>query len=284
MNWLNIRAALHAWVVACTGMSDQKVTWARQRNTPRPEQDGIIMKIYVVDDEGLSWVDVEAAPLEFDALTITAVVGNNLTITAHELVTGDGPIQLVGADLPAPLAAETNYWVIRVDADTIRLAAQFEDTGGGDATGNPITPITLTDAGSGAMSLEATTKTLRAGEEINYVQRGTVRATLQLFSYVTDDTGMDGAIATLRRVASRYRLPSNIAILDAVNVGVTHMERTRSMLGTRDAVLFEPRAWIDIGLSMVFEERETGTIIGRVEVEQEEPDPTWQKTIENEDL
>ncbi len=284
MDWVAIRAALHAWVVSCTGMSDQKVTWSRQRNTPRPEQDGIIMKLYVVDDEGLSWVDVEEASLEFADKLITAVSSNNLTITAHTLVTGDGPIQLTGADLPVPLEEETNYWVIRVDANTIRLAAQFEDTGGGDATGNPITPITLSDTGSGAMTLSATALTLRAGEEINFVQRGTVRATLQLFSYVGDDTGMDGAIATLRRVANRYKLPSNIALLDAVNVGVVGMERTRSMLGTRDAVLFEPRAWLDINLSMSFEERETGTVIGRVIVEQEEPEPVWEKTIENEDL
>jgi len=284
MNWVALRAALHAWVVACTGMSTQKVTWARQRATPRPEQDGIIMKLYVVDDVGQFWVDYEAAPLVFADKTITAVAGNNLTITAHTLVTGDGPVQLTGADLPLPLVAATNYWVIRVDADTIRLAAQFEDTGGGDATGNPITPITLTDVGSGVMTISDTANTLRAGAEINFVQRGTVRATLQLFAYVADDTGMDGAIATLRRIAARYRLPSNIALLDAVNIGVTHMERTRSMLGTQDAVLFEPRAWLDIGLSMVSEERETGTIIGRVDVEQLEPAPTWQKIIENEDL
>ncbi len=284
MDWVAIRAALHAWVVSCTGMSSQKVTWARQSNTPRPAQDAIIMKIYVVDDEGNSWVDKENAPLVFADKSITAVSGNNLTITGHTLVTGDGPGQLVGAALPAPLLAATNYWIIRVDANTIRLAAQFEDTGGGDATGNPITPITLTATGSGVMTLTDTPNTLRAGQEINFVQRGTVRATLQLFAYVGDDTGINGAIATLRRVANRFRLPSNITILEAVNVGVTRMDRARSMLGTQDAVLFEPRAWIDIGLALSFEEREPGTIIGRVSAQQEAPLPGWTKVIENEDL
>lgn len=284
MNWVTIRKALFDWVVSCTGMSDQKVTWARQKNTPRPSQDGISMKLYVVDDTGNSWVDTENKPLTFANKTITAVSGNNLTIPAHDLVTGDGPVELIGADLPQPILEDTNYWIIRVDANTIRLAAQFEDTGGGDATGNPITPITLTDTGSGSMILAALDTTFRSGEEIEYVQRGMVRATLQLFSYVDDDTGMDGAIATLRRVASRYRLPSNIAILDAANIGVTGMERTRSMLGTRDATLFEPRAWLDIGLSLVFEERESGGIIGRVIMQQEAPVPTWTETVENEDL
>lgn len=267
MNWVTIRAALHAFVVSCTGLSPQKVTWARQRNTPRPEQDGIIMKIYVVDDTGNSYLTTENVPLVIPSKSITAVSGDNLTVTAHTLVTGDGPIQLTGADLPAPLAEDTNYWVIRVDADTIRLAIQFEDTGGGDATGNTITPITLTNAGSGVMTLAGTADTLRAGEEINFVQSGLTRATLQLFSYVADDTGMDGAVATLRKVANRYKLPSNRDILDGANVSVTSMERTRSMLGSQDATLFEPRAWIDIYLSLAFEEREAGTIISRVKVE-----------------
>lgn len=242
------------------------------------------MKLYVVDDVGNSWIDTESVPLVIADKTITAVSGNDLTIATHTLVTGDGPIQLVGDSLPTPLLVATNYWVIRVDADTIRLAAQFEDTGGGDATGNPITPITLTSVGSGAMTLVDTTKTLRAGQEINFVQRGQIRATLQLFSYVGNDTGMDGAIATLRRVASRHRLPGNYAILNAAGIGITNMERTRSMLGTQDATLFEPRAWLDVNLSLITEERESGTIIGRVELEELEPAPGWTKTIENEDL
>lgn len=286
MNWVNIRAALARWVLACTGLPVGKVVWSRQLDAARPERDAIIMKIYVVDDEGYSWLDVEQKTLSFSNKTITAVSGNNLTIAAHELRTGDGPINLEGPDLPAPLAEDTDYWVIRVDADTIQLAAQFEDTGGDPdlVTGNPITPITLVDAGSGSRVLVALANTLRAGEEIEHVQRGLARATLQLFSYVSDDTGDDGAIALLRRVAERYKLPSNQAILEAAGIGVTKVERTRSMLGTRDAVLFEPRAWVDISLSLAWESREDGTIIGRVETEQEEPDPTWTEVVENEEL
>lgn len=285
MNWVTLRAALHAWVVSCTEFSDQKVMWARQLDAPRPQRDGIIMKLYTVDDVGQAWVDVEQKTLVFADKTITAVAGNNLTITAHGLQTGDGPVWLTGADLPQPLEEETNYWVIRVDANTIRLASQFEDTGGDPDVvhGNTITPITLVDAGSGAMTLAAIDKTLRAGEEIEHVQRGLVRATLQLFSYVQDDTGDDGAIAVLRRVANRYRLPTNRAILDAAGIGVIDFDRPRSMLGTRDATLFEPRAWVDIHLSIAYEERETGTIIGRVEVTREDPLP-YTETVENEDL
>lgn len=285
MNWVTLRAALHAWVVACTGLSDQKVMWARQMNAARPQRDGIMMELYTVDDVGHAWVDVETKALTFADKTITAVSGNNLTITAHGLQTGDGPVWLEGADLPAPVEEETNYWVIRVDANTIRLATQFEDTGGDPdlAHANPITPLTLTDTGSGAMTLVAIDKTLRAGEEIEHVQRGQVRATLQLFSYVEDDTGDDGAIALLRRVNNRFLLPTNRQILDDAGIAVTSFDRPRTMLGVRDSTLFEPRAWVDIHLSLSYEERETGTIIGRVEVSREDPLP-YTETIENEDL
>ncbi len=282
-----MRKALQNWVVACTGLPPTKVVWARQMDAAKPLRDGIIMMIYVVDDEGYSWVDIEDKYLTFANKTITAVSGNNLTIPAHDLRTGDGPVHLVGGDLPAPLEIGVSYWVIVVDANTIQLAAQFEDTGGDPdlVHGNPIVPITLTDAGSGLMTLtDVDEKTLRAGEEIQHVQRGMVRMTLQLFSYVNDDTGEDGAIAILRRVASRYKLPTNRAILDNAKIAVTSMERTRSMLGSRDAVLFEPRAWLDIAMSFVEEQREDGTIIGRVEVSQESPDPTWTELVEGEDL
>lgn len=285
MNWVAIRKALHNWVVACTGLSDQKVVWGRQLDAPRPERDAIILKIYVTDDNGLPWLDQVDKPLTFADKAITARSGNNLTVTAHGLQTGDGPVWLEGADLPAPLAEETNYWIIRIDANTIQLASQFEDTGGDPdlVSGNPITPITLTSAGSGTRTIVAIDKTLRAGEEIEHVQCGQVRMTLQIFSYVTDDTGNDGAIALVRRVNDRYLLPSNADILASAGLAVVDFDRPRSMLGMRDATLFEPRAWVDVHLSLAYDERETGTIIGRVIVTREDPLP-YTETIENEDL
>ena len=49
---------------------------------------------------------------------------DKLTKTAHGLNTGDGPCAVynAGGALPAPLAAATDYWVIKVDADNIKLA------------------------------------------------------------------------------------------------------------------------------------------------------------------
>ena len=44
--------------------------------------------------------------------------------TSHGYDTGDGPFQLSnsGGDLPAGLAVTTDYWIIKVDDDTISLA------------------------------------------------------------------------------------------------------------------------------------------------------------------
>ena len=84
-------------------------------------------------------------------LTITAVNtgANQLTITGHGLLSGDGPAagRSIGGSLPAPLAAATDYWIIRDDANTIRLATSSANAMAGTA-------IDLTTAGSGTLLLE----------------------------------------------------------------------------------------------------------------------------------
>jgi hypothetical protein len=85
------------------------------------------------------------------ALTITAVDHNTdqLTITGHGLLTGAGPaaVRNVGGVHPTGLAAVTDYWIIRVDDNTIKLA---------DSSANALagTAINLTGNGSGTNILE----------------------------------------------------------------------------------------------------------------------------------
>lgn len=54
---------------------------------------------------------------------------DTITITDHEYATGDGPLRLSnsGGGLPTGLAADTDYWVVVVDEDTIKLAASPSD-------------------------------------------------------------------------------------------------------------------------------------------------------------
>lgn len=84
------------------------------------------------------------------AFTFTAdATSNQITIAGHGLLTGDGPaaVRNVGGALPGGLAAVTDYWVIRVDANTIKLATSSSNAMAGTA-------VDLTTAGSGSNILE----------------------------------------------------------------------------------------------------------------------------------
>ncbi len=56
--------------------------------------------------------------------TFTANTNDQLTATSHGLATGDGPVRVwnIAGGLPAPLAKDTDYWAINVDANTFYLA------------------------------------------------------------------------------------------------------------------------------------------------------------------
>ena len=73
---------------------------------------------------------------------------DTIVATAHGMASGDGPyyISNAGGGLPAPLTADTPYWVIKVDADTIKLATS-------KALALVPTPIDITTAGTGTQTL-----------------------------------------------------------------------------------------------------------------------------------
>ena len=82
------------------------------------------------------------------ALTITAVdaATDQITIPNHGLNTGDGPGAMftVGGTLPAPLTPVTDFWPIRIDANTIKVATSNANATAGVA-------INLTSNGSGTL-------------------------------------------------------------------------------------------------------------------------------------
>ena len=83
-------------------------------------------------------------------LTISAVdpVTNQLTVTAHGLNNGDGPVAVFtqSGAIPGGLAAATDFWAIVVDANTIKLATSSTNALAGTA-------IDITSAGSGTLLL-----------------------------------------------------------------------------------------------------------------------------------
>jgi hypothetical protein len=80
--------------------------------------------------------------------TITAANAgaDTLTIADHPFQTGDGPVRLTGDDLPAGLAAATDYWLVAPSSSTVKVATSL-------ANALAATTIDLTDAGSGAMTV-----------------------------------------------------------------------------------------------------------------------------------
>lgn len=265
IDWDALELAIHTWVVAGSGLTTEQVIWTQQPDAARPPEPAIMMKFYVLDNNGLPWLDAETQWLVFSDVVISGVTGNVLTSVGHTLLSGDGPVRLTTTGtLPAPLLPNTDYWIIRDTADTLRVSANYTNTGG-NVIGNPITPITLSTAGTGTHTIiDIAEQTLRAGQEIRHVSRGTMRLGLQLFCHTATGVSMNSAMAILRRVADRSYLPSQQAILSAANLGLTSMERVRPLHGVKDAVLFQPRAWVDVLLNTTFEEFENGTIIQRV--------------------
>lgn len=85
--------------------------------------------------------------------------GATLTHVAHGLQTGDGPVRLTnsGGALPTGLATATDYYAIRLGADTFSLATSLANALAGTA-------ITTSDAGTGTHTLSDTASTVRPSD------------------------------------------------------------------------------------------------------------------------
>jgi hypothetical protein len=260
--------AIQGWVVVGSGLPSASVVWYAQ-DAPRPAAPAIVMRLNALGEFGPAWADTKPNPFVFSTLTVTGVdmSADTLAIANHGLLTGDGPVQLDAVTLPAPLATATDYWIIVTDAGHVQLATSYAKTGGGQGAGNPTTAIDLTSAGSGTITLSATTATVRAGAELLEVSRSMVHAVLELQCHATPTIGADMAVALLQRVRARRAWYSQMTALDVANVGMLRADRVRFVQGVRDALLFEPRALLEIHLSLPSEETgEPVTIIEAVQV------------------
>lgn len=273
VDWAARQATLQNWVVNGSGLPSASVVWGQQ-DAPRPPAPAIVLRISNVAETGKSWVDRVANPLTFAPLVVTAIdpVANTLTVANHGRATGDGPVQFTTTGvLPgvtgAALALAADYWLIAPDANTLQIARSYADTGGGQGAGNPITPIDLTDIGTGTLTISSTANTVAAGAELQYIVRGYLRVTLEMHCHSAPGVGIDLATAILQRVRSRRMQPSQMDLLNAANIGLIEVERVRAVTGVRDALLFEPRAFLDVHFCVPSEEALTGpTVIETVDV------------------
>ncbi len=90
-----------------------------------------------------------------DAVDAIDTTDNELDITGHVYETGDGPVRFTttGA-LPGGLAVNTDYWLIFVDSDSIKVATSWRNAMLGSA-------IDLTAGASGVQTIVDTADTKR---------------------------------------------------------------------------------------------------------------------------
>lgn len=263
VDWQTVQDTLQEWVVAGSGLPDTSVIWGQQ-DAPRPAAPAIILRISNIAEIGQAWVNTSTNVITFGTLTVSAVdtAGDTLTSVGHGRLTGDGPVHLASTGtLPTAvggdIAPNTDYWLIAPDADHLQLARTFAATGGGQGAGNPTTPIDLTGTGSGAITISPTPNTLRAGQELSEIARTYLRVTLELHCHSAPGVGINMATSILERVRARRKWSSQQSLLDGINVGLIEAERVRAVLGVRDALLFEPRAYLDVHFCVTAEENTT---------------------------
>lgn len=109
----------------------------------------------VISDEALVFADA----------TFTAdATANTLTIAAHGLQTGDGPLRATTTTtLPGGLALATDYWFVRVDANTVKACTSREN-----ALATVPTVIDITDTGTGTHTLSDTASSRALADNVWY--------------------------------------------------------------------------------------------------------------------
>lgn len=161
-------------------------------------------------DQAYPYAEIEITGSTTIALTVTRLYGmvlDSLTVasatfttthaseyindTSHGLLTGDGPLRLSnsGGALPAELSTTTDYYVIRVDADTFQLATSRANAFAGTA-------VAFTDDGTGTHSYVGYTTGTTKCQRVNFpsigllgdagdgaITLGTQRGYIQRFSH-----------------------------------------------------------------------------------------------------
>ncbi len=139
-------------------------------------------------------------PLVYADQTVTGAAATNLlTKATHGLLTGDGPFQFsnVGGALPGGLLAATDYWVIKIAADTFKVATSLADA----LTG---TFVDLTVDGTGTTTISDTASTQRVY--------------WQTHDGLLGKAG-DGAVSLTAQVGYRKRIPHSPRVIAYALVG-----------------------------------------------------------------
>jgi hypothetical protein len=131
--------------------------------------------------------------------TANATTNALTTATAHGMVTGSR-LRLVGGTLPAPLLANTDYFAIVSSPTVLTLATTL-------ANATASTPIDLTDAGAGALTL--TEQTLTAADPISVLINKEISHPAWTARLPIDNLGAATAVAGVAEKPAKALLISN---------------------------------------------------------------------------
>lgn len=250
--WDAVENAVHdLWFVVASGLATDHVVWYGQ-NAGRPTDPFIQLKWGAVERVGIDAVYATNNPLVLTPIAYTASSGQPLSAPAHGLLLGDGPVQVTGT-IPAPLAADTSYYAVPVDADHLNLASSFINARNG---------VFLAITGSGSGTITTIAQTVRAGQEILRSAGGPRRVILDVQCFGTSGIGSDGADQILDACVT-YQ-PLIAGSLNGAGLSVLKMGRIQSTDGIIDTSVFEPRALLEVTIQLSALVQLPDTIIAEV--------------------
>ena len=265
--WATIEDAIQSWITIGSGLASDHVIWSEQTSA-RPTGEFISMRLMVLQENGRDWLDRydNVVAVATRAVTAVSTGADTLTVLAHGLTTGRGPLVFtnVGGAIPAPLQLLTNYWPVVIDGNTIQVATTFQN-----AIATVPVVIDITTVGTGVTSISGTPTTSIAGQELSQRARGprTGILTLQCFAGAPTGgaaTGITSPTAILHDAVTSYVMESINAALVTAGIGVAGFDQIQSLDGVVNTTRFEPRATVTVRLHLASELVETSTYIQKV--------------------
>lgn len=271
IQWTTLKNAIATWILTASGLPPERLRWAGS-NAPQPPTSStlpwILVSRFTWRNPGSDFTQYETNPLDFAPKTATLDSSLDIVSVAnHGLTTRDGPVRLTttGSLAGTNLATDTDYWVIREDAGSLRLASSFLDADAGNA-------VDIQGSGTGVHALVSTPDSLRSGHELIERVRGArrVQFDIQCFPPVPalgqplpDDAD---PISTLSDITAKVGLNAIAQPLAMAGFGLIGIDGPRQIDGVLNNTIFEPRAIMTVTFATTSEVVGTDTIIDYVEV------------------
>lgn len=257
--WFTVQNALQAWVSASTGIPSSRVIWSQQ-NGPRPAAPYITLRLNNIRRIGQDWLQAVDNPLVVADQAVVSVntTLNTVTLTAHTLLTGDGPFRFETTGAWAGITG-VDWWIIKVDADTVKLAASFQDA-------INLAAFDLVSAGTGTHTLVDKANTFRAGSEITYTSRGQRECIVTLQAY---GGTFAQPMTLLHDAIAGANLQTRRDAFKTAGIGMAGFGPVQSLDGVLGESIYEPRAIVECRFFLANEVSENTTFIQFVELEDE---------------